>query len=78
MIEETENNTLQKIEEKDHSNDLDHMLTSKEVASKLRIGMTALYMARRNKTGPNCKKVGHHYLYPLKDLINYINKSGKN
>ena len=52
--------------------EIDRYLTAKEVANKLRVSMATLGNFRKKKTGPSCHKVGFHYVYPEKELIEYL------
>ena len=54
--------------------EIDDMLTAVEVAQKLRTTISTLMNLRKNKTGPEYVKVGMHFKYPYKKLVEYIKK----
>lgn len=52
----------------------DRLLNSIEVANKLRVSVTTLYNFQKKKMGPPCVRIGRTYKYPLRPLLEYINK----
>ena len=52
--------------------EIDDMLTAVEVAQKLRTTISTLMNLRKRKTGPEYVKVGTHFKYPYKKLVEYI------
>jgi hypothetical protein len=54
--------------------EIDKLLTSVEVANKLRISTATLANFRERKTGPAYIRVGRQFKYPYKALVEYIKK----
>lgn len=67
-------NISDKIDKKNEENEIDQMFTAREVANKLRTTISNLCQMRKSKIGPDYIKVGKHYKYPCKKLIEYIKK----
>lgn len=52
--------------------EFDQLLTSTEVANKLRTTISALCHMRKHNRGPEYVRVGRRFKYPYKRLLEYL------